>query len=93
MAFVIKEATVQIGYLDRRIKLKVVKAPDPDSPCVGCALRFQRDCLDECEDFIEEGNHFELVDPNDPAAAIIKETEEAHMRALRSPYAQPKGGE
>ena len=52
------EVTATLNNTFRPVTLRVSKAPDPDRPCIGCALHNQRDCPDDCEDLLEDGMQF-----------------------------------
>ena len=64
MSVRISEITVVDGFNKSKI-LRAVPAADPDRPCVGCALRQTTNCLDCCEDFVEDGYHFEPAKKTD----------------------------
>ena len=64
MSVRISEITVVDGFNKSKI-LRAVLAADPDRPCIGCALRQTTNCLDCCEDFVEDGYHFEPVEKTD----------------------------
>lgn len=60
MSVKIREAIATIRPHWKPVVIRVVKAPNADSPCVGCALRNHFECLgEECEELLEYGYQFQ----------------------------------
>ena len=64
MSVRISEITVVDGFNKSKI-LRAVLAADPDRPCIGCALHRTANCLDCCENFVEDGYHFAPAEKTD----------------------------
>ena len=77
MSVRISEITVVDGFNKSKI-LRAVLAADPDRPCVGCALRQTTNCLDCCEDFVEDGYHFEPAVKTDLVSTQLQAIESAY---------------
>lgn len=77
MSVRISEITVVDGFNKSKI-LRAVLAADPDRPCIGCALRQTTNCLDCCEDFVEDGYHFEPAEKTDPVSTQLQAIESAY---------------
>ena len=80
MSVRISEITVVDGFNKPKI-LRAVLAVDPDRPCIGCALRQTTNCLDCCEDFVEDGYHFEPAVKTDPVSTQLQAIESAYSSA------------
>lgn len=80
MAIRIREITVVDGCKSPTV-LRAVLAGDPDRPCIGCALHRTTNCLDCCEDFVEDGYHFEPAVKTDPVSTQLQAIESAYGSA------------
>lgn len=80
MAIRIREITVVDGCKTPTV-LRAVPAADPEKPCVGCSLRHTYDCFDCCENFVEEGYHFEPAVKTDPVSTQLQAIESAYGSA------------
>ena len=80
MSVRIRELTVVDGYKSATV-LRAVLASDPDRPCIGCALHRTTNCLDCCEDFVEDGYHFEPAEKTDPVSTQLQAIESAYGSA------------
>lgn len=80
MSVRIRELTVVDGWKSPTV-LRAVLAADPDRPCIGCALYQTTNCLDCCEDFVEDGYHFEPVVKTDPISTQLQAIESAYGSA------------
>ena len=80
MSVRINEITV-VDVFNKQKILRAVLAADPDRPCVGCALHRTTNCLDCCEDFVEDGYHFEPAEKTDPVSTQLQAIESAYGSA------------